>query len=289
MVISKYFYKYATENFEDRISIPEINRQEYMTPQYMAMFRDELNSIKLEGKVGFIYSCGASAHQAELRTCNKPNYTNSLAGVYEGFLVAKSMTAFMMHRYLSLFVKNGNNIAEIDIVSNTCASSLYGVIRAEEMINNGFDHVIVLTEEKTSFDTIRIFHEHRIDVKASDGFACAVFSKEGNGFNITDSKKAFVYDTNPFLTSAYGYSLVDTPSVNVKVHGTGTEVNTKAENEAFSGRNLIEYKSRIGHSQGSSGLLELCMVLEDDNVSGSTLCVASGFGGFYGSCLVNKE
>jgi len=35
-------------------------------------------------------------------------------------------------------------------------------------------------------------------------------------------------------------------------------------------------------------LIELCMVLEDDNLQGDVLCVASGLGGFYGSCLVRK-
>lgn len=287
MVLTNYFYKYATEHHVDRVSIPELNRQDYMTPQYIKMFKESLSGIKLEGKVGFIYSCGATAHQAELRTCSKPDYTNSLSGVYEGFLVAKSMTAFMMHRYLALFNKN-NKMVDTEIVSNTCASSMYAMILAEEWLKR-MDHVIIVTEEKTSFDTIRIFHEHRIDVKASDGFACAVLSNKGEGPKLSDCKRGFMYNNNPFFTSVEGYNLVDIKEVDmVKVHGTGTEVNTIAENEVFGDRQIISYKDKIGHSQGSSGLLELCMSVDEyKNSKKSILCVASGFGGFYGSCKVS--
>lgn len=285
MTLTNYFYKHATEHYADRVAIPELDRFEYMTPQYIEMFYEQLNSIKLNGTVGFIYSCGASAHQADLRTCSRPNYSNTLSGVYESYVVSKSMTAYMMHKYANILCKNGNDIRKVDIVSNTCASSLYAIATAEKWLDE-VDHVVIISEEKTSFDTVRIFHEHRIDVKASDGFVCAVFSKEGSGRQITDCKTAFMYNNNPFLASAEGYKLIDTKGTEiVKVHGTGTSVNDKSEEEVFGDRICIKYKDKIGHSQGSSGLLELCMV-SDEVQDKDILCAASGFGGFYASCII---
>lgn len=288
MVLTQYFYKYSTEQHKDRVSIPELNRAGYMTPQYMSMFKEELNSIKLEGTVGFIYSAGASIHQAELRFCNKPDYTNTLSGVHDGPMVIKSLVAYMTHKYVSMFVKNGNTVIDTEIVSNTCASSMYAVGLAKKWLER-MDHVIVLTEDKTSFDTIRIFDEHRIDVKASDGFACAVFSKEGSGVKITDCKRGFQYSTNPFYTGVEGYSMVDTKSVDaVKVHGTGTAINDVAEEAVYGDRPMIKYKDKIGHSQGSSGLLEMLMAIDDYPEYNTMLCVASGLGGYYASCKVTR-
>jgi len=287
MKVTNYFYRYATEEHSDRVAIPELLREDYMNPQYFELFSKELSEISLEGAVGIIYSSGASIHQAENRICLKENYTNSLKSALPSPLVAKSMVSHMMHKYINYFTRNGIDIQAADIVSNTCASSLYGVVKAAEMLAQ-VDHVIVITEEKTSFDTIRIFDEHRIKVKASDGFALAVFSNEGAGPEISNCKTSFTYNRNPFLATSEGYKKVYTPCDTVKVHGTGTEMNTLAEEEAFAGHRLVEYKSKIGHSQGSSGLLELCMAIDDGSICEDVLCVASGFGGFYASCLLHK-
>ena len=289
MVVSNYFYRASSEVLEDRVAIPELVREDYMTPQYFDMFEKELGSLELSGRVGLVYSSGASIHQAENRICHKENYSNSLDRALPSPLVAKSMVAHMMHKYIAYFTRRGVDIQAADIVSNTCASSLYGVVRASTMLKE-VDHVIVITEEKTSFDTIRIFDEHRIKVKASDGFALAVFSNEGEGPYITDCKTTFRYNSNPFLATADGYRDLISPCDIVKVHGTGTEMNTLAENEAFEGMPQIEYKSLIGHSQGSSGLLELCMSMDDNRTEGlRTLCIASGFGGFYASCVLHRQ
>jgi len=286
MTLTKYFYKHATQDCKDRIAIPELDRSAYMTPQYMEMFKEELDSIKLKGKVGLVYSNGASFHQSEHRVCKK-DYSNSLDNDLPSPMAIKGLVAHMAHKYTSLFAQNDVQINDMEIVSNTCASSMYGIIKAKEMLDSGMDHVIVITEEKTSFDTVRIFHEHRISVRASDGFACAVFSKEGEGFEVSHCKKSYTYSNNPFLVTAEGYKKVYTASDMVKGHATGTEVNDKAEYEAF-GPNVIGYKAKIGHSQGSSGLLELCMVADDIKLQGKVLCVASGLGGFYASCVLHK-
>jgi 3-oxoacyl-(acyl-carrier-protein) synthase len=54
----------------------------------------------------------------------------------------------------------------------------------------------------------------------------------------------------------------------VKAHGTGTESNNKAEKAAILGSGLKDivvtsYKQKIGHTMGSSGLLESLLLLED--------------------------
>ena len=64
------------------------------------------------------------------------------------------------------------------------------------------------------------------------------------------------------------YSLVDAYEIAiVKTHGTGTESNNKAEKTALF--NTLDdfvatsYKQKIGHTMGSSGLLETLLLLED--------------------------
>lgn len=54
----------------------------------------------------------------------------------------------------------------------------------------------------------------------------------------------------------------------VKTHGTGTESNNKAEKAALLGSGLdnfiaTSYKPKIGHTMGSSGLLETLLLLDD--------------------------
>ena len=76
----------------------------------------------------------------------------------------------------------------------------------------------------------------------------------------------------------------------VNPHGTGTEINETAETSLFGDKKQLRYKEQYGHTQGVSGLLEVCLVLDAD-VNEDVLCVSSGLGGFYGSCTIynNKE
>jgi 3-oxoacyl-(acyl-carrier-protein) synthase len=75
----------------------------------------------------------------------------------------------------------------------------------------------------------------------------------------------------------------------IKMHGSGTEQNTTAEDEAinelFGNIDRIEYKSKIGHSQGVSAVVEICKLM-DEYQNKSVLVNASGLGNFYGSCYV---
>ena len=77
----------------------------------------------------------------------------------------------------------------------------------------------------------------------------------------------------------------------VKTHGSGTDRNTKEELDALSDlridSKIVEYKSKIGHTQGASTIVEICMLLDNEEFS-KALVLASGLGGFYGSCIVAK-
>lgn len=284
MRVIDYFYNCGTTELEDRFELLT-NREAYMSVEYSKMFKDKLNSIKLEGKVAFLYAGGVGIHNSEGRNYEgKEMYSQP---ILKDGLVIKDLQAYMMHKYIGMLVKNGNNVTYANINSNTCASSLYSVYEAERLLrDNIVDYVVIVAEEKTSFNTIRIFKEHQIDVKPGEGFACVVLSKDSGGVQITDTKWEYSYSTNPFLVSAEGYAKVSTPAEEVKGHKTGTKQNDEAEADVFG--NTFGYKDKIGHCQGASGLIEICMVL-DDTSKVNVLCLASGLGGFYGSCVINKE
>lgn len=282
MKVIDYFYKHGEVELVDRVQLLE-NRKTYMNAEYIKMFKDEINSIKLEGRVAFLYVGGAGIHNAEGR-----NYVGSEVNtqpILEDGPVIKDLQAYMMHKYIGMLVKNGNNVIYANINSNTCASSMYSIYEAEKLLkDNTVDYVVIVAEEKTSFNTIRIFKEHGINVKPGEGFACIVLSNYSDGTQITDSKWEYSYSTNPFLVSKEGYNKVATKTKYVKGHKTGTEQNDTAEEEVFG--ETFGYKDKIGHCQGASGLIEVCLVL--DSEYDEVLCLASGLGGFYGSCVVRK-
>lgn len=283
MVISKYLYEAGIGIKEDRVELLE-NRSSYMTNDYIRKFANEIREINLEGKVGVLYAAGASLHQGESR-CYKGEYINSLEIQPSGPII-KELTAYMLHKYIGL-LNEGNDIVYANINSNTCASSMYSIWEAKQLIDNRIvDHAVIIAEEKTSFNTIRIFHEHCIDVIPGEGFALVIVSREGTGIRLLDAKWEYLYNRNPFLVNVNGYRKVKCEADIVKGHKTGTDQNDMAEIEAFG--SVYGYKDKIGHCQGASGLIELCMVLEDNKLKGKILCTASGLGGFYGSCLVEK-
>lgn len=283
MVISKYFYEVGYESKVDRTELLE-DRESYMTNDYIRKFKHSITGIKLDGRVAVLYSAGASLHQGESR-CYRGEYANSLEIQPSGPII-KELTAYMLHKYIGL-LNQDNNIVYANINSNTCASSMHSIWEAKQLIDNGIvEHAIIIAEEKTSFNTIRIFHEHQINVIPGEGFALVVVSKEGQGVPLLDAKWEYSYNRNPFLVDVAGYQKVKCEADIIKGHQTGTIQNDDAEKEVFGA--VIGYKDKIGHCQGASGLIELCMVLDDDRLHGKVLCTASGLAGFYGSCLVEK-
>ena len=170
---------------------------------------------------------------------------------------------------------------------------MYAIYEAKMLLKNGFDDVIIYGEEWVENVELLLFKQFNIDLVCSDGFFILHLS------NNSKDKKAFIKNPqwlwNPdraaFFVSCDGYKKSMLPFMKcdidmVKMHGTGTAQNDIAEYEAikelFGDIETIEYKSQIGHSQGCSTGVELCMLL--DNYKNKNILVnASGLGNFYGS------
>lgn len=291
MYIKSYEYITSDKLVEDHMEISDISRSDYITRKSMGL----LQIPKVTKPTGLLFAGGFSIHQGEgRRTEDTAVYARGSIEPQKSSLISRESTAFSIYSWAKE-IEGNENIVYANINSDACASSMHCIYEAEQLINNGTcDEVIVIAEERTNFNTLRIFKEHRVPLICGDGIAVVVFSKDGNDSmpQASDSKWRFKVGSNPFDTSVEGYKLVDTDKKidYIKPHGTGTKTNDLAEIELVKDRHALYYKKDIGHTQGVSAILELCMVLDDKNVNkGSTiLCVASGFGGFYGSCIVRK-
>ena len=284
MYIIDYFYKKPTVDKGDHLEIEGINREDYATSQYKEM----VNPIVLTKPTAVLYAGGVGISQSESRDVTK--VADRYAGTVpyqESKMLIKEISAFNMHRWIG-DMANNENVVYANVNHNSCSSSMYCVYEAERLLNSGeVDEVIVIAEERTSFNTIRIFKEHFIPLIVSDALAVVRFGREGT-IEVTDSKWKYQWNRNPFGTTKSGYAMVDSEADTVKPHGTGTNNNNEAEEDLVAGRSSVYYKPEIGHSQGASALLEICMTIDDSNISGDVLCVASGLGGFYGSCVLHK-
>jgi len=286
MFIRDYKVLTPTVSNDGYNSIPGLVREGYTTAQYMEM----VDSPVLSKPTAVLYAGGFNVHQSENRDITKTNsrYVGSIPW-QDTTMVIKESTAYSLHKWIGA-MENNELVVHASINSNTCASSMHSLYEAQRLLDDGVcEEVVIIAEEKTGFNTLRIFKEHRIDITCGDGFAMVVLTNEDTGIEITDTKWAYQYNSNPFMTTSDGYKLVDSDSDVVKVHGTGTETNNVAEEGFVGSREVVNYKNSIGHTQGVSGLLEVLMVLDDGTCNGRVLCVSSGLGGFYGSCVVHKH
>ena len=284
MQIRNYQYIVPTKTAGDHIEIEGVNREDYATSQFIAM----ANEIVLDRPTAVLYAGGVGIAQSESRDVTGVNsrYIGTVA-YQKSTMLIKEISAYSLHKWIGSMINN-EYVTYANVNHNTCASSMFSLYEAERLLESGeVEEVIIIAEERTSFNTIRIFKEHAIPLIVSDGFAI-IRLWNGNGIKIKDIKRKYSWNRNPFGTTVAGYNMVDSIADTIKPHGTGTANNNKAEEELIKDREVIYYKKDIGHSQGASALLELCMLLDDDSVSGDVLCVASGLGGFYGSCILSK-
>lgn len=283
MKLEKHWYEVGDTEYSDRVGISDLDRSDYTTNIFLDRHLDRLAEINLHGNVAVLYVGGASLSATETR---ETTTFECSVNVCKSGTVIKSLQAYMMHKYIGILSRN-NKVTYANISAGACASSMYSLYEAERLLRDRtVDYVIIVAEEKTSRDTIRIFSEHGIDIKVGEGFACVVLSNAVDGVQVTNTKWEYEYNRNPFAVSKEGYEKVNSECDIVKGHKTGTAVNDDAEKKVFG--NIAGYKDKIGHCQGASGLIEMCMVVDDENLNGNVLCVASGLGGFYGSCVVRK-
>jgi len=271
-------YKYILPNEEGIVE--SLSRKEYMTSQYISITQEYISSIKLNGKVAILYAGGVLLGASEAR--NVVDSGKLRENVLDSGACIRETAAYSMHRWIGM-INGRDNIRYASINGNTCASSMYSLYEAERLLDDEFDEVVIIAEEKTSYNTLRIFDEMNIDLKVGEG--CAVIHL-GKGEGISECKWEYEYNRNPFGVTKSGYKRVMNDCDYVNPHGTGTETNETAE--SFYYKPQLRYKEKIGHTQGVSGLIEVCMVLDEPDIQGRVLCVSSGMGNWYGSCVVLK-
>jgi 3-oxoacyl-[acyl-carrier-protein] synthase III len=248
------------------------------------------NILELHSRTAVLYAAGTVMHPSEAKnTKDKHLKLVTTLKPQESSYVIKESAAYAMHMWIKN-MKNNDKVVFASINGNTCASSMYSLFEANSILKQNIaDEVIIIAEDKISFNSIRIFKEHRIPLVLGDGLAIMRLSKTNINSNwIYDTKWSYTFNNNPFLTTKEGYSKVVTDCDTIKPHGTGTVTNNEAEEDLIKDRKTIFYKHLTGHTQGVSALLEICMLLDDDTIKGNICCIASGLGGFYGSCMLHK-
>lgn len=276
MQITDSHYIIGTEQREGYVAIPELDRYKPSALQFIKLANIDITLTK---KTAFIYVDGFSTSQSEsgLNTCE---------GRFRP--AVKSGSGYSMHEWVYTF-KNKELLQYASILSSTCASSLQAVYEANILLlTTDIEEVIVIGSERITPDTIRLFKELRIPLDCGDGFFYIKFS---NGNQIRDINWKYAFNKNPFFFSSDTLdTLIPDYKVDyIKLHGTGSVSNDNAELNLSNIATPIRYKPLIGHTQGISCLLETCMMLNDPDVKeGSVMVTANGFGGFYGSFVVEK-
>jgi len=282
--LHEYFYKASDLKNDEHMIISETkhSREQGMASVFDRLYAKELERFKHEGRTALLYIGGALEHHSM-----RKDYGVNERGKYP--VMAQS----------GLLASRIAKKIEVDFLSinaNACASGMYAIYEAKSLLERGYDDVIIYGEEWVEPAEILLFEQQNIPITCSDGLVILRLSKRKSEHCISEVNWAWHKDSSAFCFSVQGYKKamkmqggIDA----VKMHGTGTENNTKAESGAIDeiyGKNKlrVEYKSLIGHSQGVSACVELCMALEDEALEGKEVLVsAAGLGNFYGACRVS--
>ena len=291
MVIRDYFYTVGDTRLDNKSHIiSSVDRTKYMTNEYIRLSSDFLSGIKLHGRTAMLVAGGPMAHHSESRV-----FDNKYV---EGSVAIKSQLSYSTYNIINK-IKN-TSLEYLNINGNTCASSMHCIDEAYSLIHDkNFDHVIIVAMEQVEESELLLFRQLGVDLVCGDGLCLLVLSKECENplANITSTTFIWNKERHPMFVSTEGYlKTIDNLSSSgvdiVKPHGTGTGVNDAAEiaaiNERFPNAKIVGFKQDIGHTQGASAAVELAMLVEMLNSGDKALCLASGLGGFYGGCVVEK-
>lgn len=288
MFVKNYFYKKADLRLDDKsmiISDTLEYRNSFMSEIFLKLYGYVLDDLKPKGKVALLYCGGAMEHHSHNRifsNCSK-----------KANIVIKSQSSYLASKIANKI----GNISYLSINANTCASSMYALFEAYNLLNFlGFDEVVIYGEEWVEGVELLLFSQFGIDIVCSDGYFVLHLSKDCKEKKAYIKNVSWIYENSksPFEVTKNGYKEAMKKFINedinlVKLHGTGTKQNNLAEYEAvkelFGKIDTLEYKSKIGHSQGVSSGVELCMLI-DDFSNKNILVNASGLGNFYGTCLL---
>lgn len=296
MYIKNYFFKTADLKLDNKsmiIADTKDFRNKYMSEVFYELYKDEFSKFKTGGRTALLYCGGNAEHHSSSRIYQ----TNTPKGT----IAIKSQMGYIA----SKVAKRVGNIDFLSINTNTCASSMSAIYEAKRLLKyNDFDDVIIYGEEWVEENELLLFNQSNIDVVCSDGFFILHLSKDSKNAKARIEETSFLWynDRNPFEVSTDGYIKAMMPFLFknidcVKTHGTGTPQNNEAEREAverlFGNVDTIEYKSKIGHSQGCSTGVELCLLIDDyyknnplrfsKEKDNHILFNTSGMGNFYGS------
>lgn len=296
MQLSHYFYKTADTKKDNALYIAETLplRERYMSDVHIKLYAEELGTFKASStlKSALLYIAGASEHHS-LSRYHQP-LPNSSA-------VVKSQLGYAAHKYALLI----GNIDYLSINANACSSAMYALYEAQNLLNKeGFDEVFIVGEEWVEPNELLLYKQLGIGITCGDGFIVARFVKHNQTCFTSDPLFAkatwlFHQESACLNFSKAGYTKVlqnykyDHIDV-VKTHGTGTDNNNEAEDGAiadiFGDVQKLYYKQTIGHSQGVSALLEICVSIDDETLKNKTiLALASGLGNFYGGVLYRRS
>ncbi len=290
MLVKDFFYQ--TGNLADSekkaIYIQETldKRKDYMNEVFFSLYKKELDRFATQGKTALLYIGGAGEHHS----CRR-DFTD-IVPVDKNNIIVKSQLGYIA----SKTAKRIGNISYLSINSNACASSMYALYEAKKLMQE-YDDVIIYGEEWVENTELMLFRQLGIELVCGDGFFILHLCKACKNPKAIIEDVSWVYnneDRSPFEVSSSGYKKAMQQfkgcSIDfIKLHGSGTKQNTQAEieaiNEMFGSMETVEFKTEIGHTQGVSTGIEICMLI-DKYIQKDILVNASGLGNFYGSCYV---
>ena len=254
------------------------SRNQFMSEFNFKNRKELLEDIKPTGKTAVLYIGGASEHHSHNRTFQNLSL--------KGIMPIQNQMGYMASKIAKFY-----NAEFLSINSNACASSMYALYEAKQLLNNGFDDVIIYGEEWVDDVELFMFKQMGIDIFCADAF-CILHLQKGE--QIGDINFIYHPEKHPFEVSIEGYLKSMNPFKDmkfdaIKTHGTGTINNDITEDEAieflFNDTSKLKFKKIIGHTQGCSTMVEICQLLEY-GFKGNYLINASGLGNFYGSCTI---
>lgn len=284
MKIKSYKYTIASENRDGRAVIEGIDRNKYTCQVIPEDIKEYMKSIRSTGKTALLIAGGPAIHHSDARN------VNGLA--VEGIVAVKSQIGYNMYSIAKYFECD---IDYVSINANTCASSMYCVYEAKRLMSEGYTDVIIVAVDMVDDTQELLFKQLGISLICGDCVVVAHLTKDEGIASIDDVVWTWNNDKSPMSVSSEGYKKVVnslcTYGVDlIKTHGSGTDRNTMEEHKAIEHIECrkIEYKSEIGHTQGASSIVEICMMLDREEFT-KAMVLASGLGGFYGGCIVSKE
>lgn len=284
MFLHNYKYVVGTEHDGKSLLIPNINRDAI---SYLAL-KEHLNEYVQElaptgSKQALVYIGGTLQQHSDVR---------NVKGTCRDYgIVIKTLVGNSIYAIARMFPKWDFEYVVTD--GQTCASGLSSICTAKDLINKGFTDVVLYGVDLVEASQVLMFEQIGANVTCGDGAVVLHFSNKESAVEVGQTELLWNKDKSPMSVSKEGYGKLLSRFSNdydiVKAHGSGTDANTEAELGAIGeDKRVVEYKSEIGHTQGLSGAIELCMLLEREKFN-KALVLASGLGGFYSGCEIIRR